>query len=53
MVLARFLGLVSHKHQALRSFKASGEDIESKTPYYPWKQIFASLVGVDVGSKVL
>jgi len=51
VVLARFLGLVADKYQQLRVLKASGEDIESKTPYYPWKQIFASLVGVDAGSK--
>jgi hypothetical protein len=51
VVLARFLGLVSQRHPGLRVLKASAEDIESKTPYYPWKQIFATLVGVDVGSK--
>ena len=49
-VLGRFLGLVT---EDIRVIKAAAEAIEKNTPYYPWKHIFSSVLGVEVGAKVL
>ena len=32
-------------------YKASVEAVENKTPYYPWKKIFAKILGVELSSK--
>ena len=45
-VLRRFLGLQADFH-ALRTFKSAADAVETKTPYFPWKKIFAGLLGVD------
>jgi len=51
-VLGRFLGIITERsNPAVRVLKASAEAIESKTPYYPWKKIFAKLLGVDAGKQ--
>lgn len=36
---------------SIKVLKASAEAIEAKTPYYPWKKIFAKLLGVDEGKQ--
>lgn len=45
-VLRRFLGLQADIH-SLRTFKSAADAVETKTPYFPWKKIFAGLIGVD------
>lgn len=49
-VLRRFLGLMSDNH-SVRIVKSSADAVETKTPYYPWKKIFAGLLGVDSNNK--
>ena len=47
----RFLGIITERsNPTVRVLKAAAEAIESKTPYYPWKKIFAKLLGVDAGA---
>jgi len=51
-VLGRLLGFLNDSRDpTVRVLKASAEAIESKSPYYPWKKIFAKLLGVDVGKQ--
>jgi predicted ATPase len=33
--------------QNLRACKSAADAVETKTPYFPWKKIFAALLGVD------
>jgi len=49
-LLRRFLGLMCD-NPAIRLFKSSADAVETKTPYYPWKKLFAGLLGVDSNNK--
>jgi hypothetical protein len=49
-VLRRFLGVMVDIG-TVKVFKSSADAVETKTPYYPWKRIFAALLGVDGNNK--
>jgi predicted ATPase len=49
-VLRRFLGVLVD-NSSVRIFKSAADAVETKTPYYPWKKIFADVLGVDCTTK--
>jgi predicted ATPase len=49
-VLRRFLGVLVD-NGSVRIFKSAADAVETKTPYYPWKKIFADVLGVDCTTK--
>jgi len=49
-VLRRFLGILVDTG-SVRVFKSAADAVETKTPYYPWKKIFADVLGVDSTTK--